>query len=234
MNVIANNFYDKKFNSQSYHQTEGVAIGYRLGRNYACTYMRSWDEELAKCPLQPFLYKRFIDDGFGIWEHGQKALEQFYKHANSIHPNIKVELRYSEERIEFLDTMVIIDGVRFETDLYTKPTDKHIYVQSKSNHPTSVKNSLPYGLALRIKRICSRERDYLKHREELKTRLRKRGYSSRFLESQICKVDKLERSNLLQYRKQKKSERTSAVSNNVHKAITWHPQNYKDTYEPTS
>ena len=167
--------------------------------------MRSWDEKLARFPLQPFLYKRFIDDGFGIWEHGQEALEQFYKHANSIHPNIKVELRYSAERIEFLDTMVIIDGDRIETDLYTKPTDKHIYVQSKSNHPKSVKKSLPYGLALRIKRICSRERDYLKHREELKAHLRKRGYSSRFLEFQICKVDKLERSNLLQYRKQKKT-----------------------------
>ena len=100
-----------------------------------------------------------------------EALEMFYDHANSIHPNIKVELRYSAEKVEFLDTMVIIDGGRIEADLYTKLTDKHIYVQSKSNHPTSVKESLPYMLALRIRRICSREQDYLKHREELKSHL---------------------------------------------------------------
>ena len=73
--VLDNNVFT--FNSKSYHQTEGVAIGSRQGRNYACTYMRSWDEELARFPLQPFLYKRFIDDGFGIWEHGKEALEQF-------------------------------------------------------------------------------------------------------------------------------------------------------------
>ena len=59
-----------------------------------------------------------------------EALEMFYDHANSIHPNIKVELRYSAENVEFLDTVVIIDGGRIEADLYTKPTDKHIYVKA--------------------------------------------------------------------------------------------------------
>ena len=109
--VLDNNMNNvSTFNNKSYHKTEGVAICSRFGRNYACTYMFSWDEKFARFTLQPFLYKRFIDDGFGIWEHGQEALEQFYMHANSIHPNIRVELRYSAERIGILDTMVIKDG----------------------------------------------------------------------------------------------------------------------------
>lgn len=50
-----------------YQQKEGVAIGSRLGKNFACVYMRKWDEELLKCGQTTLFYKRFIDDGFGIW-----------------------------------------------------------------------------------------------------------------------------------------------------------------------
>jgi hypothetical protein len=35
------------------------------------------------------------------------------------------------------------------TDLYTKPTDKHLYLHINSSHPESTKKSIPYGLALR-------------------------------------------------------------------------------------
>ena len=53
---------------------------------------------------------------------------QFCEFVNEIHQNIKVELRYSKEKIEFLDTMVMLDEGSIVTDLYTKPTDKHIQI----------------------------------------------------------------------------------------------------------
>ena len=196
--VLENNVFS--FNGKQYVQTDGVAIGSRLGRNYACTYMRKWDDELRKFANQPMVYYRYIDDGFGIWLHGERSLKEFQNYANSIHPNIKVELRYSNDKIEFLDTMVILENGQIITDLYTKPTDKHIYVDRKSSHPTNVKKSLPYGLGIRLKRICSRDSDYIKRRGELKCYLRKRGYSSNFIETQLIKVDKLKRSDLLQYK----------------------------------
>ena len=158
------------------------------------------------------VYYRYIDDGFGIWLHGEDALKQFCEFANGIHQNIKVELRYSKQKIEFLDTMVILDEGCIVTDLYTKPTDKHIYVHKNSNHPASVKKSLPYGLGIRIRRICSRESDYIKRSKELKSHLRKRGYSSRFIEGQLQKVDKIDRSDLLTYKtKEEKKDRVPLV-----------------------
>ena len=195
--VLDNNVFG--FNNKQYIQTDGVAIGSKLGRNYACAYMRKWDEELSKFEKQPAFYVRYIDDGFGIWTHGEQSLNEFHKFANTIHPSIKVELRYSKEKIEFLDTMVIVENNTLETDLYCKPTDKHIYLHKDSNHPTSVKKSLPYGMGIRIRRICSRETDYQKRRKELKIQLRKRGYSGKFIEREFRKVDNLERSNLLKY-----------------------------------
>ena len=102
--------------------------------------------------------------------------------------------------------MVILDDGSIETDLFTKPTDKHIYVNKNSNHPASVKKSLPYGLGIRIGRICSRESDYVSRRKELKSYLRKRGYSSRFIEGQLEKVDKMKRSDLLSYKPKEKNK----------------------------
>ncbi len=75
-----------------------------------------------------------------------------------------------------------------------------MYVELKSDHPCSVKKAIPYGLAIRLKRICSDEKDYRKHRRELKYQLRGRGYSMRFVESQLRRVDNLKREDLLKYR----------------------------------
>lgn len=40
-------------NGKQYIQKEGMAIGSRLGRNFACVYMREWDEEIGKFGKQP-------------------------------------------------------------------------------------------------------------------------------------------------------------------------------------
>lgn len=175
--------------------------------------MRQWDKALEKFKEKPLFYKRFIDDGFGIWTHGEQKLKEFMDFANSINDKIKVELRYNSNQIEFLDTLVKIKNGKLTTDLYTKPTDKHIYVHSKSCHPKNVKKAIPYGLALRLRRICENEDDYQKHRQELKLQLRKRGYNGKFIENQLKRADNLNRKELLQRKNKikKTSERIPLV-----------------------
>ena len=135
----------------------------------------------------------------------------FAGHANNIHKNIEIELRYSTSQIEFLDTLVRLKDGRLETDLYSKPTDKHLYLQSKSNHPPHTKKAVPYGLGIRIRRICQNEGDYLTRRKELKAQLRKRGYSGKHIEGQLQRVDSIPREQLLHYKEKKESERVSLV-----------------------
>ena len=86
-------------------------------------------------------------------------------------------------QLKFLDTLVKIDDQRFvTTDLYAKPTDKRMYV----NFMYSVKKAIHYGLEVRLKRICSKEEDYSSsHRQQLKKKLRKRGYSSKCVKKQL-------------------------------------------------
>ena len=85
-----------------------------------------------------------------MWAFGLDSLLQFRDHVNNIRPDIKVVQWWNEEETGFLDTKVKIANRPLITDMYSKPTDKHIYVDQKSNHPTSVKKAIPYGLGLRL------------------------------------------------------------------------------------
>ena len=95
------------------------------------------------------------------------------------------------------------------TDLYCKPTDKHLYL----HHPSATKKAIPYGLGIRLKRICSKEDDYQKNRKELKHQLMKRWYSGRFTEEQLKRVYSKKREDLLKYRQKstEKNERAPLV-----------------------
>ena len=157
---------------------------------------------------QPLFYKRFIDDGFGLW-HTLDTLEKFAEYANSIHKNIKIELRYSRENIEFLDTWVHLENGNIYTSIYRQPTDNQLYLhRTSTDHPPSTGQGLAYGLGFRLRRICEKQEDYQVHRKELKVQLRKRGYSGKDIEKQLKKVDTLKREDLLDVKyKDKKEER---------------------------
>ena len=157
-------------------------------------------------------YFRFVDDIYGLWSDGLDSLKDFHRVANSIHPRIQVDLRYSTEKLEFLDVLTIIGHGRIKTDLYTKLTDKHLCFHSKSYHPEYMKSSIPYGLGVRIKRICSEESAYKIQKNEMRKNLCKRGYTNRSIDNELKKVAKLDRNNLLKYRTDKsKTDRVPLV-----------------------
>ena len=93
------------------------------------------------------------------------------------------------------------------TDLYCKPTDKHLYLQMKSEHPVTVKKAIPYGLGIQIKRICTQESDYQKNITVLRGQLRRRGYSGNLINRQFQKLDRLNRDELLTYKQRKEGDR---------------------------
>ena len=70
--VLENDIFS--FNDKTYVQTEGTAIGSRLGMRYACTYMGEWEAELFKrTKYQSLHYWRFVDDVWGLWTHDRKT-----------------------------------------------------------------------------------------------------------------------------------------------------------------
>ena len=68
---ITLNNNDFEFNGDKYLQKSGVSMGIRFAPSFADIFMAKWEKEaLAKYPLQPLLYCRFLDDIFMIWTHG--------------------------------------------------------------------------------------------------------------------------------------------------------------------
>ena len=208
--VLENNIFE--FNNKRYKQIEGTAIGSRLGRNYACTFMGWWEENLlSKQSGNMVAFYRYIDDIIGIWKGGEESFKEFVIEANNIHPKIKVIAECSPKEVNFLDVHVVLENGELKTDIYSKESDQHMYVHSKSQHPSTTKKAIPYGLAIRAKRICSNDADYVKNKNLIAKHMVKRGYRMSHVHQSMKKADSMNRKDLLQYKTRKKNDRVPLV-----------------------
>ena len=158
--VLTNNYFE--FNGEFYHQLSGTAMGTKLAPSYANLFMSKFEDKYVYTyPLQPLLWKRFIDDIFLIWPHGKNSLVEFIKHLNTAHPTIKFTSDISDTQISFLDLSIYINEATLHTKLYTKSTDRHMYLNYFSEHPMSLKKSVPYSQFLRLKKIHSENQHLL-------------------------------------------------------------------------
>ena len=89
---------------------------------------------------------------FMIWPHGMDLLLEFRDHLNIVHPTIKFTSDISYTEISFLDLTIYTKQSQIHTILYIKTTDRHIYLNYFSEHPVSLKNSIPYSQFLRLKK----------------------------------------------------------------------------------
>ena len=107
-------------------------------------------------------------------------------------------MKYSKGKIEFLDTLTYKDkNNKIQTTLYKKPTDRQNYIHSKSAHPFSLKKSIAYSQALRLKRICSTTGEYEQHTDNLKKQLLKKDYPETMVNEKIQKATNQGRAGLL-------------------------------------
>ncbi|XP_078371353.1 uncharacterized protein LOC144655006 [Oculina patagonica] len=210
-----NNF---EFNNEHFMQLHGTAMGTRMAPAFANLFMGDFETKaLDSYPDKPFIWWRYIDDIFMIWTLGEDKLDDFIKYLNNIHHTIKFTSERSTTSIPFLDVDIHLNNGKIETDLYSKPTDKHQYLLNTSSHPYHTKRSIPYSLALRLRRICSTE-NFFEHRvKELQQYLVKRGYKQRFISEQIDRARLVSRAESLQeHTRETRSDRVPLV-------ITYNP-----------
>ena len=214
--VLKNNFFE--FNGAFYDQLRGTAIGTKCAPSYAIFFLADLEEKLLRgSSCKPWLWWRYIDDVFLIWTHGEEKLSEFVEYLNTAHHSIKFTAEWSKESVNFLDTKVIKKGNELVTDLYTKQTDTHQLLHRSSCHPYHTKKGIPYGQALRIRRICSEDSFFDEGMGDLKSWLIGRGYHEGEIDSQLDKVRQLDREILLNgISKQKDDTRIPLV-------LTYHP-----------
>ena len=96
---------------------------------------------------------------------------------------------------------------KLQTTLYKKPTDHQSYLHANSEHPRSLKESIPYSQALRSKRFAPQIPSLEAHINTIKDQFVKLRYEKTLTENQIEQVVKFDGSVLLA--KQNKSKKAS-------------------------
>ena len=88
--------------------------------------MAELEEKIRKeSEYKPYLWWRYIDDMFFLWEQGENKLKSFLDKIKKVPPTIKFTADSSKTFTNFLDVTVSLVQEVIETDLYVKPTNSH-------------------------------------------------------------------------------------------------------------
>ena len=78
---------------------------------YIYIFMAALEEEILESLIKkPWLWRRYIDDIFMIWHHGENEFKQFIDKLSKFRLSIKFTCHYSRERVHFLDVQVILEN----------------------------------------------------------------------------------------------------------------------------
>ena len=110
------------FDGNYYQQVGGVAMGTKMGLNYACLFIGYVERKMFQEyeGRKPDLYKRYIDDVLGASSDTQQDLENFIHFCSTYHPGLKYTFEISGSSIPFLDLCVSISNNRVSTTIHYK------------------------------------------------------------------------------------------------------------------
>ena len=120
---------------------EGAAMGSPLSPIVANLFMENMEEEaIRSAPLQPKLWRRYVDDTFVICPHGQEESHRFHEHLNSFHSSIHFTMEEEKEcTLQFLDVLITRRSSSLSTSVYRKPTHTDGYIPFSSyHHPKTI------------------------------------------------------------------------------------------------
>ena len=103
------------FDGKIYEQIQGTAMGTKMAPSYANLFMDRFERAfLAQEPIQPLIWKHYIDDILCVWTGTRSELESFLDRLNKAHRTLKFTWSISGVRIEFL-YLNLFKGGRFNT-----------------------------------------------------------------------------------------------------------------------
>ena len=201
-----------KFNEKHFVQTHGIAMGTKMAVAFSVIFMADLEKRLITAsPVKRFVWKRFIDDIFSLWNVPMEEVSIFVNFANSFHPTIKFTCEMSSERAVFLDTEVF-KGPRLSTlkildsQTHFKPTETFQYTDFSSCHPFNTKKGFIKGEALRLLRTNSVKENFDKYKRDFKQRLCNRGYPTALVDKILTEVQFSDRTEDLRNKTKKEKE----------------------------
>ena len=210
------------FNNEYYRQIGGVAMGSKMGPNYACLFVGYVEQQIREqyTGFTPQLHKRYIDDIVGAASCRREELEAFINFVSNFHPALQFTSTITETELPFLDINLHISDDKIQTSVYYKETDTHNYLHFSSFHPDHCKRSIAYSQFLRLGRLCSDDDDFLVRSREMHTFFSQRDYPCSSLENDLRRVATINRPDAL-----RSSEQYDGTVDRVPLVLTYHPFN---------
>ena len=97
------------------------------------------------------------------------------------------------DNLYFLDPNISIIENKLQTTVYSKPTDSHLYLHSKSCHNQASKSGISKGVALRLRKICSTDENFHQKSTEYTSYLTARGRDPKLVKKTFDSVALLPR-----------------------------------------
>ena len=208
------------FDDQYFKQTNGVAMGTRMGPSYANLFVGHIEELIFTqyTGPKPDFFGRYIDDCIGITSCTRSELDSFILFVDSFHPSLQFTWEISDTSVAFLDISVSISGNRLSTSVYYKPTDSHSYLSYSSSHPKHTLDSIPYSQFLRLRRLCSDDVDFADKCQDMCSFFLNRNYPHDVVSRALAKVSDVSRESAL-------VSNTRTTNNRIPFTVTYHPLN---------
>ena len=139
-------------------------MGTNVAPILANIYMARLEQILKeKCKMDPklkwpCLFKRFIDDGFGIMEGNKSDFEYWITEFNLLRETIKGDDFFLFGKLDI--------------SVFQKEENKYMYIPSKSGHQKHTIRNFILGELRRYVRICTQELSFVRVKNKFFRRLR--------------------------------------------------------------
>ena len=223
-----------RFSDLIFHQIRGLAMGMSPAPTLANLYVAIYEQSKV-IPLVGnylFYYKRFIDDGLGIWLHDDDPIKDAdnWTSFQSIINDSGLQWTFVErgKKVVYLDMTIEIENGKIVTSLYAKPLALYQYIPPSSCHPPGVLTGLVLGQVLRIFQLCSRDQDINNELCLFHKRLINRGYQHEGLLPLFVKGIDNAKSYMAMSQVQRdarKEAKVGKLDERVFLHIPFHPQN---------
>ena len=238
--ILNNNYIE--FSWTYWRQIKGTAMGTPAAVCIANIFLDVLETKIFEQYERPLFFKRFIDDGLVIFNSRAEA-EHFVAVYNNSRESIKITSTISEESVTFLD-LEVFKGERFNKEgkfdvrIFQKSTNNFLYLPMSSAHSPKVLRSFIRAEAIRYRVSCTNDVDFENSVTLFRERLKRRGYSERFLYEVLDGARNLRRQPLLD----KIGLQTQPRDQETNFAETWwavtfpppisSPATFKITYTP--
>lgn len=128
------------FDGLYYKQLDGLAMGNALSPFLANLFMAHLETDLTQHQIFPRVWWRYVDDVFSVVKIDK--ISEVLNLINSQHQSIKFTYELeSNQKLPFLDLMIIRNQEKIEFDIYRKSTNTTNYIPNDSSHNVQHKSA---------------------------------------------------------------------------------------------